>query len=123
MCIFDKSWYTHSLTRLTALILLVILLPVSLWVALIPLDNIVDPAVISDKILHFVAFFGFAVLIDASMKPANYWFWSGWPLVAYGALIEILQSFTPYRSFSGWDWVADIVGVVSFYLILISCKK
>lgn len=123
MCIFHAGWYSHSVTRIVALVLLLILLPISLWVALIPLDNIVDPAVVSDKVLHFLAFFGFAVLIDASIKPVNYWFWGGWLLVAYGALIEILQSFTPYRSFSMWDWVADIVGIAAFYLILISCKK
>ena len=123
MCIFNQAWYSHSLTRRVALTLLVILLPISLWVALIPLDNVIDPAIISDKVLHFLAFFGFAVLIDASFKPARFWVWSASPLIFYGALIEILQSFTPYRSFSVWDWIADIVGVLVFYLILRVCKN
>ena len=123
MCILNQAWYLHSLTRVISTILLFILLPLSLWVALIPLDHIVDPAVVSDKVLHFSAFFGFAVLIDAAFKPVDFWFKSGLPLAAYGAVIEILQSFTPYRSFSGWDCVADIAGVMVFYLILIKCKK
>ena len=123
MCILNQAWYSHSLTRTIAAILLLILLPVSLWVALIPLDHITVPAIFTDKVLHFAAFFGFSVFIDAAFKPRKFWMWSGFPLIAYGALIEILQSYTPYRSFSVWDWVADVVGVMIFFLILIKYKK
>lgn len=123
MCILNQVWYSHPLTRFTAFTLLVILLPVSLWVALIPLEHIAVPAIFSDKVLHFAAFFGFSVFIDAAFKPKKFWIWSGFPLIAYGALIEVLQSYTPHRSFSVWDWVADIVGVVVFFLILVKCKK
>ena len=123
MCILNQAWYRHPLTRYLALALLIVLLPVSLWVALIPLENIIDPATFSDKILHFAAFFGFAVFIDAAINPKSFWVWSGIPLILYGLVIEVLQSFTPYRSLSGWDWVADIIGVGAFYLILLKCKK
>lgn len=123
MFIFNQEWYSHSLTRLIASILLLILLPLSLWVALMPLDHYVFTITFSDKVLHFLAFFGFSVLADIALIKKEFWVWKGIPLVFYGALIEILQSFTPFRSFSVWDWIADIAGVVVFYLILVKSKN
>lgn len=32
-------------------------------------------------------------------------------LLAYGALVELVQSFLPLRSADGWDLVADAVGI------------
>ena len=123
MCIFNKQWYSHYLTRIASSILLLILLPLSLWVALMPLDHYVFTITFSDKVLHFVVFFGFALLADIALINKSFWSWYGLPLIAYGALIEILQSFTPYRSFSTWDWLADLMGVVIVYLILVKCKS
>lgn len=35
-------------------------------------------------------------------------------LLAFGILIEILQSFTAYREVSFWDVIADLVGILLF---------
>ncbi|MEL0082251.1 MAG: VanZ family protein [Gammaproteobacteria bacterium] len=33
-------------------------------------------------------------------------------IIAYGGLIELLQTFSGYRQGSGWDWLADGLGVL-----------
>ena len=38
--------------------------------------------------------------------------WGKWvSLLAYGLFIETVQRFLPYREFSGWDLVADGIGI------------
>lgn len=38
-------------------------------------------------------------------------------LVIFGVLIEVLQYFTDYRTFSFVDMVADTVGILAYYLV------
>lgn len=118
MNVFIQAWYNNFWVRFTASILLFILYPLSLWLALKPLDHYVFSITLNDKIVHFIVFLGFAVLMDIALANKNYWLWVGLPLIAYGALIEVLQSFTPYRSFSFWDWVADSLGVFALWWII-----
>ena len=118
MNIFTQTWYYSLWSRLTATLLLLILFPLSLKVALMPLDHYVFHITFMDKLMHFAVFLGFAVLMDIVLVNKNYWLWIGSPLIAYGALIEILQSFTPYRSFSFLDWLADGLGVFALWWIV-----
>jgi len=69
----------------------------------------------NDKINHAIAFL--ALALTACI---------GWPkrvrsavilVMGYGLLIEVIQSFLPYRQFSLLDWVADIVGAVLGMLV------
>ena len=76
---------------------------------------------ISDKLIHGVVFFGFAVLADFSSLHPSFWRWKGVPLLIYGACIEIMQYFTPERSFSLLDWWADFLGVLLYFAMKKGC--
>jgi len=68
-----------------------------------------------DKANHMLAF---AVLMVAGWRayPRRPWLvWLG--LLAFGGLIEILQSLTPYRSAEGWDLLADAIGLLAGCLL------
>lgn len=85
------------------------LLIVVLALSLLPLGADV-PTTGWDKANHLLAFATLAVLgclaypgrIPATLLA----------LLAYGALIEILQSFTDYRSAEWADWLADAIGLI-----------
>lgn len=96
--------------------LVIFLMVVGAWVATQKLDF---PPVIalSDKLVHAIVFFGFALLMDLATDRHPFWLWKGLPLLLYGAVIEILQYFSPDRTFSVLDWLADFFGVFLYFLI------
>ena len=71
---------------------------------------------INDKFIHIVVFFGFAFIIDLVTSREPFWVWKGLPLIVYGFGIEVLQYFSPGRSFSLFDGLADGVGVLLYWL-------
>lgn len=93
-----------------------ILMALGLVIALVPSDYIETGFEISDKIQHLVAFFGFALLIDMA-STRSFWRFQVPLLLAYGALVEILQAFTPWRFFSVADFAADVAGVLLYWLL------
>ena len=69
-----------------------------------------------DKVMHLGAFFSLALLLDnASLR--QFWQWKAPLLLSYGAMIEVLQAFVPWRSFSVADWVADALGIALYWLV------
>lgn len=94
----------------------VLLLAIGLVLALMPADYIETGIEYGDKIMHVLAFFGFAVLLDACTR-LDFWRFQVPLLLVYGALVEVLQSFTSYRTFSLLDFVADAAGVLLYWLI------
>ena len=81
-----------------------------LWSTLTNTDDLtVD---VSDKALHFIAFYGLAVL-GRLAYPAARLRWLGLALAGLGGLIELLQG-TPliHRDASWGDAAADAAGVV-----------
>ncbi len=96
--------------------LLVFLLVAGAWVATRQLD-IPPEYSVNDKIIHLVVFFGFSVLVDLSTSRKPFWFWKGLPLLVYGACIEVMQYYTPERSFSLWDWLADLSGILLYFML------
>ncbi len=74
---------------------------------------------LNDKVIHVVVFFGFAVLVDLSSSRKPFWLWKGLPLLAYGIGVEVMQYFTPFRSFSIMDMVADFAGILLYFLLKI----
>jgi len=72
---------------------------------------------LNDKVIHIIVFFGFAVLIDLAISRHPFWLWKGLPLLIYGAIIEVMQYFSPDRSFSLLDWLADFTGILLYFLI------
>lgn len=83
-----------------------------LILSLVPLDTAPTLTVpYSDKAAHALVFMLLMLWFSGLMPPRLY------PrlfvaLLAYGALIEFLQQFTPYRSLEFLDVVADAVGLL-----------
>ncbi len=98
--------------------LVIILMVLGAWVATQKLEF---PQVFSlnDKVIHIVVFFGFSVLMDLAIDRHPFWLWKGLPLLIYGAGIEILQYFSPERTFSMLDWLADFFGIFFYFLLKI----
>lgn len=72
----------------------------------------------ADKIAHFLIFFSLTLLLDLSFKLSvskNLLI-----LSTYAVIIELLQSFLPYRTASLGDILADILGVIIYIFI---CRK
>lgn len=75
----------------------------------------------SDKYMHLVAFFGLGLTARfAFMYRAGIWVWLA--LLASAPLLEYLQHyFQPHRTFSGFDALANVTGVLlalSFWLLI-----
>ncbi len=102
--------------KVSARLLLVLLMVMGLWVATSTPADISLPT-INDKIQHLLVFFTFAMLADLVTVRKPFWLWKGLPLMGYGALIEVMQFYTPHRSFELADWVADFCGVFLYYTI------
>ncbi len=98
--------------------LIIILMVTGAWVATQKLE-FPELLSISDKVIHIFVFFGFAVLMDLATERHPFWLWKGLPLLVYGAGIEILQYFSPDRSFSVLDWLADFLGIFLYFLLKI----
>ena len=68
-----------------------------------------------DKALHFTAFFLFSLLLMLALSSYNY---KHKEIKAFtislllGLFIEITQIFIPNRSFSTWDLLADLAGII-----------
>lgn len=97
----------------------IILMLLGIWVATKKLDFPSDVNV-NDKLIHVVVFFGFAVLVDLASSRKPFWLWKGLPLLVYGIGVEVMQYFTPFRSFSITDMIADFVGILIYFLLKIA---
>jgi len=70
----------------------------------------------ADKLLHASAFFVLSFLLNRASSNISKRVRNMLSLLAFGILIEILQSFTGYREVSLGDVVADLVGILLFQL-------
>jgi len=70
-----------------------------------------------DKINHFVAFLILALFCNFSFPNKSIIHLTILPLCFYAVFIEVVQYFLPFRSFSLYDFVADVVALL-FYLWL-----
>lgn len=96
--------------------LFISLILVGLVVALMPMRGINLDVDHADKLIHGTVFFGFAFLLDLA-TARSFWRWKVPLLLFYGAFIEILQAFTPWRSFSVADFAADATGLLLYWLL------
>ncbi len=96
--------------------LVVFLMVAGAWVATRTLD-FPETIELNDKVIHIVVFFIFALLMDLAISRHPFWFWKGLPLLMYGAIIEVMQYFSPDRSFSLLDWAADFFGIFLYFII------
>ncbi|CAA6819944.1 MAG: Unknown protein [uncultured Sulfurovum sp.] len=68
----------------------------------------------SDKVLHAFAFFVLSFLLNRSSSSVGTRVRNILALLAFGILIEILQSFTGYRQVSLGDVLADFLGIMLY---------
>jgi|GEM_PF-1530945 len=94
---------------------LLLLMLAGVKVATMPL-NFPESLHLNDKLIHLIVFFGFALIIDTVSSREPFWLWKALPLVIYGFGIEVLQYFSPDRSFSLLDGLADASGVLLYWL-------
>lgn len=85
-------------------------------IAFSPADAGLQPK-LNDKFLHFVGFFGMAWLCHLAHPKTPYWLQIA-GLACFGIFVEWVQSFIPSRSFSLMDWVADLAGIATYFLLL-----
>lgn len=105
-----------ALFKISARTMVLFLLMLGLWVATRDLELSLDD-VINDKIIHFVVFFGLSMIMDLAIERHPFWLWKGLPLLIYGILVEVLQYFSPDRSFSLLDMLADFSGIAAYYVL------
>ena len=71
----------------------------------------------NDKLLHAFGFFVIAILSHlAHPDQRNILLIIG--LALFGMAIELIQAYLPYRTFSFWDWCADVLGLLLYFLLL-----
>ncbi len=80
-------------------------------------------ASVNDKLQHFSAFFVLALLLDFAFPRAPYRWRKCLLLVVYGLLIEVVQYFLPWRSFSLLDWAVDIAALLTYGISTPLLKK
>lgn len=108
---------------------MLVYLAVLFWAGLIPLKHLPGPEFkLADKVWHAAAFGGLAVLGSRALR---HWKRSSdfanraaaWLAVALGGVLEILQSFTAYRSADVADFAADALGAGLAYLVLVQLTR
>ena len=106
-------------------------LTAGLWAGLfiathLPAHNLPDVAV-SDKFMHFIAYFGLASMIYISTwitNPARRWTGSMVLAIAvvYGIIDEVLQPFVG-RHADVKDWVYDVAGAACAVVLLVMIRR
>lgn len=91
-----------------AIILLVVLL--ATMAPTVVFDVRLKQVASHDKWAHFIAFFFLAVWFSGQYARRSYWK-LGVSLLAFGALIEVCQYASGYRSAEWLDLAADFVGI------------
>ena len=100
----------------------VLLLISILVISLIPYKGPILPVSISDKALHILAFTSLTVWFSALVVEEQ-WLGMFSLLIGYGALIEVLQYFTGYRSIEWGDFIADLAGLTLGWVLITAGLK
>ena len=69
-----------------------------------------------DKLMHTLAFFSLTILADMSFPPVRLMLQKIVALLAFGLLIEWIQSFLPWRSADLFDFIADCIGIACYLI-------
>ena len=78
---------------------------------------------VNDKVNHALAFFVLGLLADFSFPERGFGPSKILALLAYGLLIEVIQHFLPYRTFSLYDLAADGVGLTLYWCSVPAIKR
>jgi hypothetical protein len=94
------------------------------WFGLAPLGSLPGPEFeLADKMWHLIAFAGLAGLLSRTMVylghgPLQAAREASLSAILLGGMIEVLQTFTRYRSADWADFLADTLGVALAYAVL-----
>ncbi len=102
-------------------ILLYFYMLLSLFGAIQKPDDLRLFSTINDKVIHFMVFFFMSFLVLMAYRKMPTVAKVSIPLT-YGALIEIVQYFVPYRNASIGDFAADAGGVFCFFIFTYAGK-
>ncbi|MDE1464477.1 VanZ family protein [Spartinivicinus poritis] len=106
----------HWHQRLSLILLLISLVVIS-WLAFTPKTDLVLPT-IDDKFKHLAAFGYLAYLLDSSFPRTQFGLAKILALLGYGVFIEVVQNFLPNRSASWLDGLADMGGMIGYWLCI-----
>lgn len=101
--------YVFRLLLISSLLLI-------LWLATMELIHPLMSGV-NDKLGHVLAFAYLAFVLDFSFPKTRFDLTKIISLLTYGLLLETIQYFLPYRTFSLLDMVADVLGIVIYLLM------
>lgn len=87
---------------------------VGCYMAFTPVNGGIQTKV-NDKTLHALGFFIMAVMAQLAHPKAKFIILA-LGLACFGFIIELIQAYLPYRSFSMWDWGADVLGVAIYFI-------
>lgn len=76
----------------------------------------------NDKVDHILAFYVLGFLADFSFPRKRFGLSKVFSLLGFGLLIEVIQYFLPYRSFSLYDLAADAAGLAVYWFSLPALK-
>ncbi len=105
-----------TLTRLFQLFL-VLALVLTLYFTTTPVEHTLSRG-LNDKFSHLMAFLLLSLLSDLSFPEKSFSSLIFYSLASYGLLIECIQYFLPYRTFSLLDFSADLMGILVYALTL-----
>jgi VanZ family protein len=71
-----------------------------------------------DKLTHLLVYYIFAVFAYRMLQYKRFYPAVCLGIVIYGAVLEYAQSFTPDRTMSGYDMLANTLGVVLGALVM-----
>jgi len=77
----------------------------------------------NDKVNHIFAFYVLGFLADFSFPRNKLGLSKVLPLLGFGLLIEVIQYFLPYRTFSLYDLAADAAGLAVYWASLPALKR
>jgi VanZ family protein len=77
---------------------------------------------LNDKFSHILAFYTLALLVDFAFPDSRFTSSKVLTLLGYGLMIECIQYFLPYRTFSLLDLAADAVGLIGYRASLPALK-
>lgn len=83
-----------------------------LAISVAPAGGLLAIQIVSDKTSHFLAFCSLMLWFSGVFEARNA-IWVGLGLLAFGVLIEVVQSLLPYRMAETRDVLADALGIVA----------
>jgi VanZ family protein len=72
-------------------------------------ESSIDPL---DKVVHLLVYYIFAVFGYRALQNKRYYPYLCVGIIAYGALLELGQSYVPGRDMSAYDLLANTLGVL-----------